>query len=184
MQVVDINDYQKNRFVKRMITSMFNTIRTKQIAVLGFAFKADTGDTRETPAIDVCRALIDEDAVLRIYDPKVEADQIYRDLSLNKFEWDHPRLTSLRRVNSVVKTAVTRCESAMDAVANSHAVAILTEWSEFKTLDWCAIYESMTKPAFLFDGRNILDHDKLREIGFVVYALGKPLDPFLCQTMP
>ena len=88
VQVVDMNDYQKDRFVKRMITSMFNTIRNKDLALFGFAFKKDTGDTRETPAIDVCKGLMDEGAKLRIYDPKVSEEQIKLDLSLDKFQWD------------------------------------------------------------------------------------------------
>ena len=178
-----MNNYQKNRFVKRMITSMFNTIRTKEIAVLGFAFKADTSDTRETPAIDVCRALLNEDAVLRIYDPKVPENQLFDDLALNKFEWDQPRTASLRRVNTIMRSGVTVTESAMAAVTDAHAVAVLTEWREFKELDWHAVHSVMKQPAFVFDGRNILDHDELRKIGFIVYALGRPLDPFVQQTM-
>ena len=96
MQVVDMNDYQKDRFVKRMITSMFNTIRNKDIALFGFAFKKDTGDTRETPAIDVCKGLIEEGAKLRIYDPKVSEEQMRLDLSLDKFQWDAPGNTLKR----------------------------------------------------------------------------------------
>ena len=108
--------------------------------------------------------------------------QIFRDLSLNKFEWDHPRCNSLRRVNSVVQTAVSRVESAVVACDNAHAVAVLTEWKEFRALDWAAIYEVMKKPAFVFDGRNVLDHDALRALGFIVYAVGKPLDAFLLPS--
>lgn len=91
-----MNDYQKDRFVKRMITSMFNTIRNKDIALFGFAFKKDTGDTRETPAIDVCKGLIEEGAKLRIYDPKVSEEQMRLDLSLDKFQWDAPKNTLKR----------------------------------------------------------------------------------------
>jgi hypothetical protein len=91
-----MNDYQKDRFVKRMISSMFNTIRNKDIALFGFAFKKDTGDTRETPAIDVCKGLMEEGAKLRIYDPKVSEDQVKLDLSLDKFQWDAPQNTLKR----------------------------------------------------------------------------------------
>ena len=88
-QVVQINDYQKSRFVKRVVFSMFNTVSGKKIAILGFTFKKDTGDTRETTTIDVCHGLLG--AQLSVYDPQVTVDQIMRDLAMNKFDWDHPQ---------------------------------------------------------------------------------------------
>lgn len=178
MQVVDMNDYQKTRFVNRMISSMFNTIRNKDIAMLGFAFKKDTGDTRETPALDVAKGLLAESARVRIYDPEVSEAQIRNDLSLDKFEWDQPG-GGRAPGKPEHKDSVTISKSAIECVTGVHAVAIVTEWDEFKTLDWKAIYDTMQKPAFVFDGRNILDGAKMREIGFIVYSLGKPLDPFL-----
>ncbi|BDA43347.1 UDP-glucose 6-dehydrogenase 1 [Coccomyxa sp. Obi] len=174
--VVQINDYQKQRFVERMIDAMFNTISGKKIAVLGFAFKKDTGDTRETPAIDVCKGLLSDNAKINIYDPKVTEAQIHNDLSLGKFMWDHPTTGGAA---SPRQNAVSVFKDAYEACKDSHALAVLTEWDEFKALNYQKIYDSMMKPAFVFDGRNILDHAKLREIGFIVYALGKPLDPFL-----
>mmetsp|Transcript_24738 Transcript_24738/g.68888 ORF Transcript_24738/g.68888 Transcript_24738/m.68888 type:complete len:312 (+) Transcript_24738:359-1294(+) len=179
-QVVDINDYQKNRFVERVIGSMFNTISGKKISVFGFAFKKDTGDTRETPAIDVCKGLLGDGANVHIYDPKVEAEQVARDLSLSKFEWDHPlspKLTFELADNVVCH------RDPYGAANNSHAVCVLTEWDEFKTLDWEKIYKGMVKPAFVFDGRNLLDHQALRDLGFIVFGLGKPLDPFVSETL-
>jgi UDPglucose 6-dehydrogenase len=170
--VVLINDYQKNRFVKRIISGMFNTIRGKNVAVLGFAFKKDTGDTRETPAIDVCRGLMQDGANTIVYDPQVDEALMKADL-LDAYTGTSQ--VSAESVEKQLKVA----KSAMDACTGSHAIAILTEWDEFKTLDYQAIFESMVKPAFIFDGRNILDHAHLREIGFIVYALGKPIDPFL-----
>lgn len=155
---------------------MFNSVNKKKIAVLGFAFKKDTGDTRETPAIDVCKGLIRDGAQCCVYDPEVKSDQIFRDMSTPKFEWDRPNYSSStsRFIENV--SVVT---DPIEAVTGSHAICICTEWDEFKHYDYAAIYSKMTKPAFVFDGRNILDHAKLREIGFIVYALGKPLDPFL-----
>jgi UDPglucose 6-dehydrogenase len=158
--VVGMNDYQKSRFVKRVVSAMFNTIRNKKIAMLGFAFKKDTGDTRETPAIDVGRGLIEDGARLAIYDPKVSEEQIAMDME---------GLTD----------NITCYKSAMEALDGAHAVTVMTEWDEFKAYDWKKIYGVMQKPAFVFDGRNILDHEGLKEIGFIVYALGKPIDPFL-----
>lgn len=173
--VIEINDYQKSRYVERVIKSMFNTVSKKKIAVLGFAFKKDTGDTRETPAIDVCRGLLADGADLHVYDPKVEAQHVHYELSAAKFSWDHPRVyTSASRL-----TSVTVVQDVYEACKDAHAICLLTEWDEFKTLDYSKIYSTMIKPAFIFDGRNILDHAALREQGFIVYALGKPLEAFL-----
>jgi UDPglucose 6-dehydrogenase len=162
--VVGMNDYQKSRFVKRMISAMFNTISGKKISMLGYAFKKDTGDTRESPAIDVGHGLIEDGAKLNIYDPKVAAAQIALDMGEEAMK------------------SITCCKTHTESLTGAHAVCIMTEWDEFKTYDWEAIYGVMQKPAFVFDGRLILDHQKLKDIGFIVYALGKPLDPFLCSA--
>ena len=154
-QVIVMNDWQKTRFAQNMVGSMFNTVSGKKIAILGFAFKKDTGDTRETPAIDVCNSLIAERAALAIYDPKVSREQIHMDLgkeAMDKIEID---------------------EDPYIACAGAHAIAILTEWDMFKTLDYQKIYDGMQKPAFLFDGRNIINHAELKKIGFEVWAVGK-----------
>ena len=165
-QVIKMNDYQKERFTKKMVECMFNTATGKKIAILGFAFKKDTGDTRETASAFVCRDLIQERANLHVYDPQVKREQmmIEFDYTLNLSVKTEPDLERL----------VTTSETAYGACDGAHAIACLTEWDEFKTLDYEKIYASMAKPAFVFDGRNILDHDKLREIGFEVYAIGKP----------
>eukprot|EP00955_Chlamydomonas_euryale_P075623 362387-Chlamydomonas_euryale.AAC.6 len=188
--VVSMNDYQKNRFVERVISSMFNTVSKKKIAILGFAFKKDTGDTRETPAIDVCKGLIRDGGKCAIYDPEVKQDQIFRDMSTPKFEWDRPNYnkTESHFLDNVqvcghgapdTSGGCRVCSTPEDAITDAHAICVMTEWDAFKTYDYPALYTKMQKPAFIFDGRNVLDHNKLREIGFIVYALGKPLDPFL-----
>ncbi|KAL1530808.1 hypothetical protein AB1Y20_001704 [Prymnesium parvum] len=154
-QVIVMNDWQKARFARNMVSSMFNTVSGKKIAILGFAFKKDTGDTRETPAIDVCKALIEEKAQIGIFDPKVSREQIYLDLG---------------------KEAMDKVQIEDDpyiACSGAHAIAILTEWDMFKTLDFAKIYESMQKPAFMFDGRNIIDLEALEKIGFNVWGVGK-----------
>ncbi|XP_076954376.1 UDP-glucose 6-dehydrogenase 3-like [Bidens hawaiensis] len=180
-QVIKINDYQKTRFVNRVMASMFNTVSNKKIAILGFAFKKDTGDTRETPAIDVCKGLLGDQAVLSIYDPQVTEGQIQRDLSMKKFDWDHP--LHLQPMSPTTVKQVGVVWSAYEATKDAHAVCILTEWDEFKTLDFQRIYNNMQKPAFVFDGRNVVDGEKLREIGFIVYSIGKPLDAWI-KDMP
>ncbi|XAE59032.1 UDP-glucose 6-dehydrogenase [Termitidicoccus mucosus] len=155
--VVRINDYQKHRFSAKIVRTLFNTVADKKIAVLGFAFKKDTNDTRESAAINVCRDLLAEQANVAVYDPKVPAAEIIAD-TLGKGN-ANPRLT-------VAQTAYEACEGA-------HAIAVVTEWDEFKTLDFAKIHAGMPKPAFLFDGRNILDLAKLRETGFRAFGIGK-----------
>lgn len=160
--VLEVNDWQKHRFVKRMISAMFNTLSEKRIAVLGFAFKKDTNDTRESPAAHVCRALIEEQACLAVYDPKVPAATVFADLE---------RMTGLNRQQLADRVVVASDPYA--AAAGAHAITTLTEWDEFRTLDFQRVFTAMQKPAFAFDGRNILPHHQLRELGFEVYAVGK-----------
>jgi UDPglucose 6-dehydrogenase len=155
--VVKINDWQKARFSGRIVRDLFNTVNGKHVGILGFAFKKDTNDTRETAAIAVCRDLLAEGAKVVVYDPQVGEEQIRSEVLGTG---TNPNLV-------VVNTAMEACDGA-------HAVAILTEWDEFKDLDFKKIYDGMLKPAFLFDGRNILPHAKLKEIGFRVFAIGKP----------
>jgi UDPglucose 6-dehydrogenase len=155
--VVAMNDYQKRRFSAKIVRSLFNTVADKRIAVLGFAFKKDTNDTRESAAINVVRDLLAEHANVVVYDPKVPVAEIYSDV-LGKGE-ANPRLTV--------------ASSAYEAVEGAHAVAIVTEWDEFKTLDYAKIFAGMHKPAFLFDGRNIVDLAKLRAIGFRAHGIGR-----------
>jgi len=157
--VVEMNDWQKRRFTSRIVNALFNTVADKRIAVLGFAFKKDTNDTRESAAITVCRDLLGERAQVVVYDPKVSAEEIRRDVGGPSAGADCERLQ------------VTA--SAAEACAGAHAVVVLTEWDEFKVLDFQTIYDGMSKPAFVFDGRNLLDHGALRQIGFRVEAIGK-----------
>lgn len=150
-QVVKINDYQEKRFADRIVRAMFNTITGKKIALFGFAFKADTGDTRESPAIAVAKMLLEEGAELAVHDPKA-LDNAMLDLK------------GCERVQF--------CTDPYEAAAGAHAVAVVTEWKEFAALDYERIFFSMKKPAFIFDGRNILDHETLFRTGFEVYPLG------------
>jgi len=160
-QVVRMNDWQKNRFSQRIVTTLFNTVAAKKIAILGFAFKKDTNDTRESAAIYVCRDLLVEEARLAVHDPQVSAEQIRTDLLAVGVPAE--RLDSCLEIH----------EDPLEAAAESYGLAVLTEWDRFRELDWEKIYEAMYKPAFLFDGRNLLDHARLRERGFEVFALGK-----------
>jgi len=163
-QVVVMNDYQKNRFALKMIQTMFNTISGKKIAVFGFAFKKDTGDTRESAAHSVTKVLLGERAKIAIYDPKVTPEQIVLDFNENQILAEEEKFENY----------VTICKDPYEAAKGAHAIAILTEWDEFKTLDYKRIFQDMSKPCFVFDGRLILNHEQLREIGFEVYSIGKP----------
>ena len=156
--VLNINNWQKKRFADNVVDSFFNTINDKVIAVLGFAFKKDTNDTRKSPAIDICKRLLEERATLNIYDPKVEPEKIVQYLESND---QHSR--------------VNICSSSMETFQNANAILILTEWDEFKQIDFTKAFEVMKKPAWIFDGRNILDHQELKTIGFEVKAIGKSL---------
>ena len=152
-QVVKMNEYQERRFVRRILENMFNTVSGKRIAILGFAFKADTDDTRESPAIYICRMLAEERAELAIHDPQA-LDNAKRDLA-------------------GLAGSIEYLTDPYAAAKDAHAIAILTEWKSFASLDYERIFESMRKPAFIFDGRNILDHKKLHAIGFNVFPLGR-----------
>lgn len=163
-QVVKMNDYQKHRFSARIVRTLFNTVSDKKVAVFGFAFKKDTNDTRESAAIYVCKDLLQERARLSIYDPKVPATQIFHDLS-------EPEVQPDGQPNEFVEIS----DDPYKAAEGAHAIAILTEWDEFKELDYERIFKSMMKPAFLFDGRNILDLEALRKIGFEAFGIGKAL---------
>jgi UDPglucose 6-dehydrogenase len=153
-QVVLMNEYQEARFAANMVASMFNTVAGKRIALFGAAFKAHTSDTRESPALAVCRTLLEEKADIVMTDPYAldNACQDLQDLG-NQITYEPDPYAAAR---------------------NAHAIAILTEWPQYTQLDYERIYQSMVKPAFVFDGRNLLDHKKLYELGFNVYPIGKP----------
>ncbi|MGJ3244184.1 MAG: UDP-glucose 6-dehydrogenase [Opitutales bacterium] len=161
-QVIAMNDYQKKRFTARVLAALFNTVSAKKIAVFGFAFKKDTNDTRESAAIYVCKDLLEEQAHLAIYDPKVSQDQIFGDLKQKAVLSD-----------GSPNPYVTVYDDPYAAAEDAHAILILTEWDAFKDYDYGKIFEDMNKPAFVFDGRNLLDLEKLGEIGFETYAIGR-----------
>jgi UDPglucose 6-dehydrogenase len=152
-QVVDFNNHQQERFVARMLRAMFNTVAGKRLALLGFAFKADTGDTRESPAIRIASLLAEERAVVVVNDPQA-LDNARRDLSAC--------------ADRIVFEA-----DPYQAVRDADALALLTDWRLYRELDFARIFAAMRKPAFVFDGRNALDHEALFKLGFNVYAVGK-----------
>lgn len=160
-QVIIMNDYQKTRFAENIVSKLYNTVSGKKITFLGWAFKKDTNDTRESAAIYVADALMNEQAEITVYDPKVSEERIYADLDyLNSRSPEENR-----KLLKVVNDPYQACEDA-------HAIAILTEWDEFREYDWEKIYQAVTKPAFVFDGRKILNHETMGKIGFQYSAIG------------
>lgn len=161
-QVILMNNYQKKRFARKIVSEMFNTVSGKKIALLGWAFKKDTNDSRESAAIDIANYLIEEQAELHIYDPKVTSQQILSDLE---------RVTNLPI--DQLSSKITIHSNSSEIFQKAHAVVILTEWDAFKSYDYEAIKKQMFEPAFLFDGRNILNPTKIKQIGFQYYGIGK-----------
>jgi UDPglucose 6-dehydrogenase len=160
-QVVHLNDWQKSRFVEKIVRTLYNTINGKRIAILGFAFKKDTNDTRESAAIHVCRDLLHERAHLAIYDPRVSRETIHQDLLAAGVSPD------------LIATHVEICDTPYSAAAGAHALATLTEWDEFRNLDLPRLYDLMFKPAFVFDGRAVLPATALKAHGFEAFVIGK-----------
>ena len=160
-QVIIMNDHQKRRFSNKIVQTLYNTVADKKITFLGWAFKKDTNDTRESAAIYVADDLINEQAKISVYDPKVSRNKMLSDL-------DYLETRTVEANNK----ALSIFDNAYEACKESHAIAILTEWDEFTTYDWQKIYDSMHKPAFLFDGRNILNANELEAIGFIYKGIG------------
>lgn len=169
-QVVVMNDYQKKRFSQRIVRTMFNTVSDKQIAILGFAFKKDTNDTRESASIYICRDLLEERARLSIYDPQVTESQIREELKAI-FRDQLGTLSAMHE--QLIEKNVTVCSSLEQAAEGAHALAVLTEWDEFKSFDAEKVLSSMHRPAFVFDGRNIVDRQRLTNLGFEVHSIGR-----------
>merc|ERR1712194_556117 len=158
-QVVDMNEHVKTHFTKKPIEVLFNTVSGKKIAILGFAFKKDTGDVRETPALTVCHMLMQDGANLFVYDPKVDIEDAKTEFKYHNIEVPEKQFNFVKTVD--------------EAVDGAHSIVILTEWDEFKTYDYGAFYTKMMKPASLFDGRNMVNHEALEKIGFFVHAIGR-----------
>ncbi|MDA6068784.1 UDP-glucose 6-dehydrogenase [Flavobacterium sp. AC] len=160
-QVIIMNDHQKRRFSNKIVQTLYNTVADKKITFLGWAFKKDTNDTRESAAIYVADDLINEQAKIAVYDPKVSRNKMLSDLDYLE-----------TRTGEENSNALTILDDPYEACKEAHAIAILTEWDEFTTYDWQKIYDSMHKPAFLFDGRNILNAKELESIGFIYRGIG------------
>ena len=159
-QVIKMNEHQKERFVRKMLNEMFNTVSGKRIAILGYAFKKDTNDARESPAISICRRLLEEKGSLNFFDPQVSNHSILDTLGIKKDDLEN-------------QDSIRFFDSADKACVNCNAVALLTEWDEFRNLDLEKVYHSMQKPAYFFDGRNLFDLEDVKKIGFRAFGIGR-----------
>lgn len=160
-QVILMNEHQKNRFSDNIVKTLYNTVSGKKITFLGWAFKKNTNDTRESAAIKIADNLLNEQANVSVFDPKVVEEKIYADL-------DYLKTRSVKENKSLLKIN----NDPYEACNNAHAIAVLTEWDEFKDYDWVKIYNHMQKPAFIFDGRGILNKNEIEDIGFTYYKIG------------
>ena len=157
-KVLDINSWQQSRFVELIVKNMFGTISSKTIAILGFAFKANTNDTRESPAINICRKLIEEGALLKIYDPQVKFSQMKKDLLFNDQKMGEERWIYSKSIN--------------ETFYNADAAVFLTEWEEFESLKWEEISKNMRKPSWVFDTRSIVNMEKVKKSGINIWQVG------------
>jgi UDPglucose 6-dehydrogenase len=160
--VLKINDFQKYRFADAILESLNNTLSDKKITFLGWAFKKDTNDSRESAAIYIADRLMEDKGEIHVYDPKVSKQRMLDDLNYLNTRSHDENVKLLHYTND-----------PYESMKDSYAIAVITEWDEFKTYDWEKVYKNMQKPAYIYDGRNILDHDKLRKFGFIVKAIGK-----------
>ena len=156
-QVISINEWQKYRIYKLVINKLFGNVNKKKIAILGFSFKADTNDTRESPAIFICKQLLNEGAIVRIHDPKVDEAQISFELGdfgkENSLNWSFSR-------------------DLANIFDNVEAIVILTEWEVYKEINWDWVNDKIMPPAWLFDTRRIVNPDKIKNCDFKFWQVG------------
>ena len=165
-EVLEINYWTRNRISEIIVKKLFGTLSNKKLAILGFSFKANTNDTRDSSAIQICKNLLDEGARLEIYDPKVTKEQIELDLGV---------AFSCKKESTYSQGSWDISDSPYNASIHADAVIILTEWDEFRNIDWGKISQSMRKPSWLFDTRDIANHSLAKKSGLKVWQLGKDI---------
>ncbi len=166
-QVIELNNWQQNRIAGLLVQRLFGTVTGKRLAILGFAFKADTNDTRESPAISISLDLLEEGAQLAIHDPKVDPLQIARDLHKSPSN-------SSAGLNGEGTWQFS--PTVRDAVQGADAVLILTEWDQYRKLNWQELAEIMRAPAWVFDTRSVVDPVEIAEAGLLMWRLGEGVD--------
>ena len=166
--VVNFNIWHQSRISKIIVEKLFGTISQKRIVILGFAFKANTNDTRESASIKICKDLIEEGADLIIHDPKVTQNQIEKELKINSL-FNNSEETDLSPKN---KLGQWRFSETYDVFDNAHAAVILTEWEDYKNIDWLVESKKMVRPAWIFDSRSIVNPQEITKAGLNLWRLG------------
>lgn len=160
-QVILVNNWQKNRISDLVVQKLFGTVSNKKIVILGFAFKCNTNDTRESPAIQISRNLIDNGAQLFIHDPKVSKKQMENELDLREFHED-----------KISQGKWSYVENLYNDVENSDAIIITTEWEEYKKINWKKLNNVMRKPSWIFDTRGILNKEEMEKLDLNYWQIG------------
>ncbi len=158
-QVLNINYWQQNRIYELVVNKLFGNLKQKKISFLGFAFKSNTNDVRESPAINIAKKLIAEGAILQINDPKVSELQIRKELSNFENDIETEKSWSFH-------------ENVYDTFKGASAIIVLTEWEEYKNIDWLKVIEKMIKPTWVFDTRSILNKQKIKDLGLNYWGIG------------
>tara|TARA_B100000212_G_C27383839_1_gene538253 strand:- start:4833 stop:6245 length:1413 start_codon:yes stop_codon:yes gene_type:complete len=161
--VIDLNTWQQKRISNKIVEKLFGTISGKKIAIFGFSFKANTNDTRESPAINICKDLMEEGAELQIYDPRVNSEQIQKELDYPIKDLDNYYLGAGGWIYS---------ENIYNSFIDADAAVFLTEWEEFRNINWKRVSELMRKPSWIFDTRFILDLNEAKDLGFNIWRVG------------
>ena len=170
--VVKLNNWHQNRISKLIVRKLFGTVTGKKIVVLGFAFKANTNDTRESAAIQICKDLIDEGAEITIHDPKVKDFQIEKDLQMNQFQ----ELEISKENKLFRKKGNWRFSKTLNIFDKAHAVLMLTEWEEYRNINWQEVSKRMVHPAWIFDSRSIIEPSKIEKTNLKLWRVGDVTD--------
>ena len=161
-QVIKLNNWQKKRISKVIVDKLFGTLSLKKILILGFAFKSNTNDTRESASIMISKELIENGAEVIIHDPQVNFDQVENEL------------TKKGSFNLLTQEGSwSYSENLYQSAIGADAIVILTEWEIYNDLDWSKLYQGMRRPAWLFDTRSIIKKKEVEKIGFRFWGLGK-----------
>ena len=164
--VIKLNEWQKLRISKLIVHKLFGTLRGKSIAILGFAFKANTNDTRQSAAIDISKNLLEEGANLIIHDPKVSEDQIFSELGIKPRQ--NKSITS-----SYMEEGTWIKENSLDkSLVNVDAILILTEWGIYKEIKWEKVEKIIRKPCWVFDTRSIINLNEIKNTDLNFWRIG------------
>ncbi len=167
--VVKLNSWHQHRISKLVVKKLFGTVSGKKISILGFAFKANTNDTRESASINICRDLLEEGAILNIHDPKVESWQISKDLESQSLKLSTNDINSN---NTSHNGKWSFSNTIYEAVEGCDAILVLTEWEEYALIDWERVSKIMRHPAWVFDARSILKPDQVTKFGLNLWRIG------------